>query len=390
VYTGLQVYAGTVGTLTNTGTITGGYAIENYGAITTLNNSGSVVGAGFGIYSTGSLGELTNSGTVQGSTPGMMLSGTTGSVSNLAGGRIASTFDDGIRVLGTVTSLSNAGTIEGATGGVRVDGGGLTKVTNSGTIAYTGSGTGPAVLVGAGGVLGDATGAGGVALSSTGVNALLDGIIVNQGTIHYGFEIANQDVTVSADGGVGRFTNGLLDVVDGNLTFTGGGTTTLAADVLVNNGAGTVFNEAVLAVLDNQSIMGNFTQTSAGTTSSIITDLSTFGSLSISGAATFAGMLDLDLAGAFSLAERDLFNLFAFDSYGGAFSGLSIDGVSLTPFGANKWLYNGLVVQENWSANGMSVSVAAVPEPSTFALGAAGIACAAWLRHRRRAARKVA
>jgi hypothetical protein len=68
----------------------------------------------------------------------------------------------------------------------------------------------------------------------------------------------------------------------------------------------------------------------------------------------------------------------------GGFSGLSVDGVALTSLGDNKWAYGELALQEVWTPT--SMSIAAVPEPSTFALGAAGIACAAWLRHRRRVA----
>jgi len=47
-----------------------------------------------------------------------------------------------------------------------------------------------------------------------------------------------------------------------------------------------------------------------------------------------------------------------------------------------------------WSLGGGTDSIVlqtqAVPEPSTFVLGAAGLACAAWLRHRRRAAARQA
>ena len=54
--------------------------------------------------------------------------------------------------------------------------------------------------MGPGGVLGVASGTGGPAIETTGAGALLDGTIVNSGTIYHGFTIENQYVTVSAGG----------------------------------------------------------------------------------------------------------------------------------------------------------------------------------------------
>jgi hypothetical protein len=286
----------------------------------------------------------------------------------------------------SLTSLQNLGTIRGATAGVEVtEEGTISTITNSGTIAYTGVGTGPAVVVGATGVLGeeffDAP-----ALTSTGASALIDGTIQNQGTIHYGFTIANQSVTVSAGGGTGIFANGTLTVADGDLTFTEG-TTTLAADVSVDGGSGTVFNQGTLDRLDSQTITGNFEQTGAAALSSGISDASTFGSLAISGTATFDGTLDLEQLLGFTLQDGQTFDLFSFASRSGGFSGLSVDGTPLSSLGTNEWAYGELTLTENWSSTAMSLSVAAVPEPSTLALAAAGMAGAAWgmVRRRKRA-----
>jgi hypothetical protein len=108
-----------------------------------------------------------------------------------------------------------------------------------------------------------------------------------------------------------------------------------------------------------------------------------YGNLDVNGTASFAGILDLALS-ELTLAEGQTFDLFAFDSSTDGFSGLSVDGTSLVSAGEGLWTYDSLVLQEVWTPTSMSISV--VPEPSTFALGAAGIAGAAWLRLRRRRA----
>jgi len=58
------------------------------------------------------------------------------------------------------------------------------------------------------------------------------------------------------------------------------------------------------------------------------------------------------------------------------------DGTSLVSAGEGLWTYESRVLQEVWTPTSMSIS--AVPEPSTLALGAAGIASAAWVLYRRR------
>jgi hypothetical protein len=404
-------------TLTNSGTISGSYGVSQEDAIGTLTNeaTGLIEGTERGLY-VGSNQAMTviNHGEIRGGDRGVDAYYDLGPLTNKSGGVISGTNEAGILIRddarttlptitneagGLVTSASgagiqvnasfydpgtvvNAGTIEGATAGFDIAGGGLVSIANTGTIGFTGAGTGPAVWVGPAGSLGDASGTGGPALTSTGAGALLDGTIQNQGAIYGGFTIENQSVTVSSDGGPGFFQGGTLNVVDGNLTLTGG-RTNLAADVSVNGGTGTVFNEAVLGMLEPQSITGNYTQTSAGTTSSSIIDASTFGSLAISGTAAFDGTLDLDLFG-HELEAGQTFGLFAFGSSTGSFSGLSVGGVALTSLGTNEWAYGELTLREVWTPTSMSIS--AVPEPSTLALGAAGLASAAWLRHRRRRA----
>jgi len=427
---------GRLTTLTNAGEIRGSTGLRNSAAINSLSNSGTFSGTVYGINKSGTIATLTNeatglihgdnsglytnsyalmdatnAGRITGGTNGVhgyygfrqpftnltggVISGTANAgllveddavlITNQAGGVIESAQGTGAKFVNfnaTTNELVNAGQISGATAGIHVDTYLLRKLTNTGTVSYTGTGTGPAVRVGPSGTLGVASGTSGVALTSTGAGALLAGTIENRGTIHYGFTVENQNVTVSAGGGTGTFTNGTLDVADGNLLFTSG-VLALDADVSVDGGEGLFTNEATLALGDAQTVTGNFAQSSVGTFRSVISGLSAYGNLDINGTALFAGGLDLSLS-SFALAEGQTFNLFLFETYEGEFSGLSVDGVALVSAGDNQWTYGDFTLQEVWTPTSMSISV--VPEPSTFALGAAGLACAAWLRHRRRRA----
>jgi|694.fasta_scaffold66655_4 hypothetical protein len=375
----------TIDSIVNSGTVSGGaYGVQNEGTLTTLTNAGMVGGGDRGVRNQGTLTTLTNSGTVSGGDVGVEnLGGSIGTITNQAGGTIASSGYYGVYLNGgSVGTLANSGVISGAYAGVGADAGTLTTLTNSGTISYTGAGNGPAILVGPNVVFGDPTGAGGPALTSTGSGALLNGTIVNSGTIHHGFTIENQSVTVSAGGWSGAFISGALAVADGDLTLTSG-TIALGADVAVNQGGGTVTNDAVLAVLGLRSIGGSFSQSAGATLAPIISGSAAYGGLLIDGAATFAGGLNLYLD-EFLLAGGQAFNLLAFDSFTGGFSGLSVDGVALTSVGSNQWAYDSLILQENWTPTSMSITVAAVPEPSTYCMALAGLACGGYSIFRRR------
>ena len=117
--------SGTIGTLTNSGTITGTsfYGIwNNAGTITTLTNSGTITGGGAGIYNTGTIGTLTNSGTITSNAGGINNNG----INNNGG---------------TITTLTNAGTIKGLgdVGVYNIGGGTIGTLTNSGAITGTSS-----------------------------------------------------------------------------------------------------------------------------------------------------------------------------------------------------------------------------------------------------------
>ncbi|MGE8143181.1 hypothetical protein ACQKOE_14495 [Novosphingobium sp. NPDC080210] len=158
---------GTVTTLDNAGTVTGGtYAIENYsgngstGNIATLRNSGTIRGTASGIFNNGgTIGSITNSGTIAGiSDTGIFNSGgSMGTITNEAAGKItggtAGVYNSALLTSlinhgaigganygfynnSEVTSITNSGTISGATTyGLYNDGGDIGAIANSGTIS---------------------------------------------------------------------------------------------------------------------------------------------------------------------------------------------------------------------------------------------------------------
>jgi len=438
---GLSIAAGSIGSISNTGSInSGGTNSEEAGitigaatSVDSINNSGTINGQNYGIYASyysNNLGTLTNSGTISGEYYGAFL-GTTGTVTNAAGGLIRSNTTAGYGIQAdsvTPIAIINAGTISGATGGVRmissgtftnqaggvaegvaagagagfvsdgqvnlVDNAGLIRgdsagvqvrfgtllsLVNTGTTTSTGASPKVAVSVSPYGTLGDGTGASGPAIVSTTAGALLDGGIVNSGTIAYGFQIGNQDVTVSAGsgpfGGYGVFDGGTLEVVNGNLTFTDG-TFQLGSDVSVNGGSGRFVNQATIELLANQTVTGNFEQTSAGTTLVDLLGLTpgSWGHLGITGTADFAGSLALDdsqLSGGINGGQ--MFELFSFASSTGGFSSLFMNGSALSSLGGGVWAYGGLTLTEIWTGTTMSLSVTgtAVPEIDPASFGSA-------------------
>lgn len=387
---GVEMVAGTtLGTLTNSGTVNGGqYGVVVATTGTVTNSLGGVISGttGVGLVAIGNVGRLDNAGLIQGGDRGvetfagttlgtLMNSGTmtggnfgavlatTGTVTNLSGSLIQGTSTDGIVVLSSanLALLDNAGTITGGIAAVRTQAGAsIDRIANTGTMGMI--------------VNGGTIGAGvAPAISSTGRGAVI-GSIINAGTINQGFLIENQDVSVGTNYGVGVFNSGTLTVVDGNLTFTDG-TIRLNADVSVNGGTGTLFNQAILALSGSQTVTGDFQQLPGGMT---LFDLhgvtpGTYGHLGISGTATFGGDLALDdtlLPG--GLSGGQTFELFDFASATGSFTALFVNGVSLTSLGGGQWAYGSLTLTEVWTLTTMSLTVtggAAVPEidPNSFA-----------------------
>ena len=112
-----------------------GYAIGTYGSIGTLTNTGSITNTNIGIrvFSGGSIGILTNgsSGVISGGSYGIYGDGTIGALNN--SGTISG--DSGIRTTSSITTLINSGTISGAVGWGLRDSGAITTLTNTGNIS---------------------------------------------------------------------------------------------------------------------------------------------------------------------------------------------------------------------------------------------------------------
>jgi hypothetical protein len=135
----IDVDGGTVGTITNAGTIYGGKGlfISASASVGTVDNGGSFLGLGdFAVFASGTIGTLTNSGTFAG-TGGIASLVGIGSLSNQAGGRIEGTAVEGLYIGGTAGTITNAAgaTIAGTTrGAVVATGATVTTVTNDGSV----------------------------------------------------------------------------------------------------------------------------------------------------------------------------------------------------------------------------------------------------------------
>lgn len=126
------IYAtGNTNQFTNTGSITsvGSFAFWGDGTLTNLTNNGLMTGP-FGALYYDTIGTVTNSGTFSGGVDGIVTMGDFGSLTN--NGLITGGSGTGIDVGGLLGYLSNTGTISGASAGV--DAGDLGTVVNSGLI----------------------------------------------------------------------------------------------------------------------------------------------------------------------------------------------------------------------------------------------------------------
>ncbi|MGB9985408.1 MULTISPECIES: autotransporter domain-containing protein [unclassified Herbaspirillum] len=131
---------GTIGTLNNTisGVISGvrsGINNSNMGTIGLLGNAGTIHGGDSGILNGGSIGSVANSGTISGNY-GINNSGHIGSIDNTSTGNIISNFTGiangtGSNTLSSIGTITNSGTISGAWGVNNY--GSIVSVTNDST-----------------------------------------------------------------------------------------------------------------------------------------------------------------------------------------------------------------------------------------------------------------
>ncbi|MBV8443987.1 MAG: PEP-CTERM sorting domain-containing protein, partial [Hyphomicrobiales bacterium] len=389
--------AGTIVTLTNRGTISGGDAgfgiesggaggggVVNAGSIATLRNTGTISGGaggsggeltggagGAGVSNSGTITTLINRGTINGGTGssggGPVTRGAAGgaSVSNAAGATIGSlvnasggTIDGGaagggplgggaggagVSNSGMIMTLTNRGAIGGGNGGGTVENGGPggAGISNAGAIAALAN---SGVIEGGAGGMAMSAGAMGDAIYSAGVNAWI-GSIANRGQIIGNVEIDNQ-ANVSVTGGskktFGSWSGGAITIGDGDLTFAGG-RTELADNITVDAGTGTVTNEGVLRLATLQTITGNFTQTAAGVLGLDFAGdgFGEYGALSVTQLTTLDGRLAIDLTGGFALASGETFNILTFAGLTGDFASLRLDGAACSSSVADMWTCGG-------------------------------------------------
>jgi hypothetical protein len=337
---------GTVGTLTDTGAISGG---EGGAGIPDGYPGGA---GGTAIGNSGTIATLTNSGAIEGGVGGSASSGS-GSRGGAGGA--------GVSNAGAIGALSNSGTIEGGKGG-------------------TGS---------------KGTGAAGDAIYSAGAGASI-GPITNSGSIVGNVEIDNQ-ASVTINGGTGTtfgsWTGGTITIGNGNLTFASGNTA-LGDNIPVNGDKGTVTNMASLKLAAPENIGGNFTQTAAGVLGLDFAGDSRgqYGELRVYRLATLDGGLAIDLTNGFTLAAGDDFDIMTFGRVGDNFGSFSLDNVACKTHSTDVWSCSNLAgrtIDEVFASNLLTLDVvsaavgtglggmdflshggtsSAAPEPSTWAM----------------------
>jgi hypothetical protein len=338
-------------TVTSTGSIYGdpiGVVASDGCSVTTLrvqaggavNGQYSPLGeaGGTGVWNDVTIKTLANSGTISGGSGGM--------------GGFGGTGGDGIKNSGTITTLINRGTISGGPAGPRS------------------------------GVRGDA-------IYSAGDGASI-GTISNTGSIVGNVEIDDQsNVTIiNPSKKYGSWTGGTIDIGNGNLTFGGGAALSrsfVGDDITVDGGAGTVFNKGRLQLASPITITGNYDQTAPARLGLTVAGDAPgdYGALAVTGLATLDGRLGIDLTDGFTLKAGDTFDdIFTSDgALSGDFSHVWVDGSPCSAKSSDVWLcsnvgfYLDLSVVRSLVSGGpgsVDLSVAGVPEPSTWAMLALG------------------
>ena len=394
------IYGGNAGiTVTPTGSVTNGsgpaFATNGKNTITFLTNSGSVSGSDFGLSVVvgQTVGSVTNAGSFTGGTAAISSAGQITTLTN--DGVLSGSGNTSIENTGTIISLVNSATITGPNAVANHQSGVIRGITNTGSIDGIWSY----------GSIGPATVSGDPVISSTGAGATIGGLIMNGGNVTGDIVIENEDLAIQGPKfgeGVGTFAGGTIEVRNGSLMIDSG-VIGLSDDVIVSSaggvaGAGTMTNGSVVFLGGTRSLNGSFSQTAAA---GLLIDLDespnlSYGSLAVSGSASFDGFLDLQQS-AHALAAGDSMELFTFASSVGEFAGLLVDLAPLTSLGGGRWSYdsplNGsLILTEVWSATSFRIDVtaAAVPEIDPAGLGSVlALACGSLsLLERRRVARR--
>ena len=275
---------------------------------------------------------------------------------------------DGVVNGGTITTLNNGGTISGLAG--ELNSGRIGALDNSKGGVISGAQYGLENL----GTIGSISNAG--AISDPGLaiySAGSIGSIANSGEVVGNVEIDNQPSLI-VTGGTGKvfgvWAGGTITIGNGDLTF-GGGNTALDENIVVNGGAGTVFNQDPISISASETITGNFDQTSTGELDFMVGgDMAgQYGALTVTGLTTLEGRLVLDLTNHFKFAAGDNFDfLTALGGVAGGFDGVSVDGVACGGGASDLWRCSsvGLNFSLGIGNGGISVGASSIPEPATW------------------------
>ena len=234
---GHGVYLNAGGSLTNSGTITGGnHAFIGNGASTVTNQLGGVMTGGIynAVYTGGAGSVISNAGLMNGGNAGVYTDGANTSLTNTGTIRVTGTMVptviSGVYMSGAGSSVTNSGTIESSlTGGRGVYlAGGTGTITNQSGGTISGNGTGAAILL---------TGAGytlDLQAGST-VNGLIDAsattglnTVTLAGSLNGGYAGGSGSDVVTLVGGA---TFGALLGADGTDTLILGGVADSALDI---------------------------------------------------------------------------------------------------------------------------------------------------------------
>ncbi|NVZ20773.1 autotransporter domain-containing protein [Pseudomonas costantinii] len=218
---------GSIGTLNNSGTISGDRGIYNNRStsIGTLANSGTISGVRVGISNLGSIGTLANTGTISGDQSTGIYNIGSGSIGTLSNsGSISS--HRGIDNTGSITELDNnlSGTISGSSFGIVNSAGSIGTLNNSGTISGITAGIANNASIGTLNNRGTISGITAGISNDASIGTLNNsGTITSSGTegIHNGGSIGSLTNSGTVTGNAGIYNTGSIDSLTNSGTITG-------------------------------------------------------------------------------------------------------------------------------------------------------------------------
>ncbi|MGA4093230.1 autotransporter outer membrane beta-barrel domain-containing protein [Ralstonia nicotianae] len=294
---GVAAFAlGTLGTLSNSGVISGGYGFYTSGAVAALNNAsggtisgtgndgvfntsnstigtltndGAISGAHYGVlnYYAATINTLTNSGAItggvvsgSGSWAGIDNAGSIGTLTNTSSGTISATSNaSGVYNTYMIDTLSNSGLITADSRGILNNGTITTLINNSGgTISHSGSAFGDGIDNN-GGTIGTLTNSGVIsAAGSTGYGNGID----NSGTIT---TLTNNSGGTIAGNYTGLYNSGTIGTLTNHGAIIGGYSAGVANDGTI----GTLTNSGVITGSNSYSGNDGFGVKNSGTITSL-------------------------------------------------------------------------------------------------------------------------